>query len=151
MLSSEEKTTKIVKEVKRSDGLWCFDCGDVQNRLAQVVQSWFFQSKTLHFGCRNVKTAFPRQFTSFWLQQSQHMHFEDKMLDQISLWRLPPGCVSLVQNLLESGALSFIDAWILLVQHLWRNGAISYWCQNLIKFTKPTLLLVLHFYWCYIY
>ena len=91
------------------------------------------------------------QFTSFWLRHFQHMHFEDKMLDQISLWRLPPCWVSLVQNLLERGASSFIGAWILLVQHLLRNFGIFYWCQNLIEFTKPVLLLVLHFHWCYIY
>ena len=90
----------------------------------------------------------PPKLTSFWLQQSQHMYFEDKMLDQISLWRLPPSCVSLVQNLLGSGALSFICAWIWLVEHLLKNGAISYWCQNLIEFTKPTLLMVLNFNWC---
>ena len=88
-----------------------------------------------------------------------HLWVSECQLKTSISWKLPSvdnfhqlitsiSWVSLVQNLLESGALSFIGAWILLVQYLLRNGAISYWCQNSIKFTKPTLLLVLHFYWC---
>ena len=120
---------------------WCWDQTNVKSsaqvssvgvRLSSVLGRcvafcWLFCSKTLDL----------RHF----YRESQHTHFEDKMLDQISLWRLPPSWVSLVQNLLERGASSFIGAWILLVQHLLRNGAISYWCQNLIKFTKPTLFI----------
>ena len=56
--------------------------------------------------------------------------------------------LKMVQNLLESGALSFIGAGFLLVQHLFKKLHNFLLVTEFDKMTKTTLLLVLNFYWC---
>ena len=51
----------------------------------------------------------------------------------------------MVQNLLESGALSFIGARFLLVQHLFKKLHNFLLVTVFDKMTKTTLLLVLNF------
>ena len=59
-----------------------------------------------------------------------------------------PNLLEMVQNLSESGALSFIGAGFLLVQHLFKKLHNFLLVTEFDKMTKTTLLLVLNFYWC---
>ena len=56
--------------------------------------------------------------------------------------------LKMVQNSLKSGALYFIGARFLLVQHLFKKLHNFLLVTEFDKMTKTTLLLVLNFYWC---
>ena len=62
--------------------------------------------------------------------------------------KIVPNLLEMVQNLSESGALSFIGARFVLVQHLFKKLHNFLLVTEFDKMTKTTLLLVLNFYWC---